>query len=56
MLNGLDLFRSWSFFAEKIVELIEKFIPVSKVRDKRYKNNPYVNSSGLEAIKKKHTR
>ena len=43
-------------FAEKIVELIEKFIPVSKVRDGRYKNNSYVNSSGLEAIKKKHTR
>ena len=33
VLNGLDLSQSWSFFAEKIVELIEKIIPVSKVRD-----------------------
>ena len=56
VLNGLDLSQSWSVFAEIIVELIEKFIPVSKVRDGRNKNNPYVNSSGLEAIKKKHTR
>ena len=29
---------------------------MSKVRDGRYKNNPYINSSGLEATKKKHTR
>ena len=52
VLNGLDVSQSWSFFAEKLVKLIEKCIPVSKVRDGRYKNNTYVNSSGLEAIKK----
>ena len=50
------LSRSWTFFAEKLVELTEQNIPVSKVRDGRHKKNPYVTNSGLEAIKKKHTR
>ena len=52
-LNGLDLAKSWSYFAEKLVESIETFIPVSKVRDEQgKKNNPYVTRSGQEAIKK----
>ena len=52
-LNGLDLAQSWTYFAEKLVELTESFIPVSKVRDEGKKNNPYVTRSGREAIKKK---
>ena len=44
-----------SYFAEKLVELTEKIILVSKVRDEGKKNNPYVTRSGLEAIKKKNT-
>ena len=55
-LNGLDLAQSWTYFAEKLVELTELFIPVSKVRDEGKKNNPYVTRSGREAIKKKHTK
>ena len=55
-LNGLDLAQSWTYFAEKLVELTESFIPVSKVRDEGKKNNPYVTRSGREAIKKKHTK
>ena len=55
-LNGLDLAQLWTYFAEKLVELTESFIPVSKVRDEGKKNNPYVKRSGQEAIKKKHTK
>ena len=55
-LNGLDLAQLWSYFAEKLVVLIETFIPVSKVRDEGKKNNPYVTRSGREAIRKKHTK
>ncbi|MEW8544372.1 MAG: reverse transcriptase domain-containing protein, partial [Candidatus Thiodiazotropha sp.] len=54
--SGLDLSQSWLFFAEKLVELSEKHIPVSKAREGRNKNNPYVTRSALEAIKKKHTK
>ena len=55
-LNGLDLAQLWTYFAEKLVELTESFIPVSKVRDEGKKNNPYVKRSGQEAIKKKNTQ
>ena len=55
-LNAYTFYSYYSLIANKLVELLEKYIPASKVRDGRYKNNPYVNSSGLEAIKKKHTR
>ena len=48
--------QSWSYFAEKFVELTKSFIPVSKVRDEGNKNNPYDTRSGWEAIKKKHTK
>ena len=55
-LNGLDLAQSWLYFAEKLVELIETFLLVSKVRDEGKKNNPYVTRSGREAMRYKHTK
>ena len=52
-LNGLDLAQSWSYFADKRVELTESF----KERDEGKKNNPYVTRSRREAIKKnKHAK
>ena len=41
-LQDLDLAQSWSYFAETLIELIEKYIPVSKVRGDGGKNNPYI--------------
>ena len=54
--NGLDLAQAWSYFAEKFVELTEKIILVSKVRDEGKENNAYVTRQGQEAIRKKHTK
>ena len=54
--NWLDLSQSWACFADKIVELSKKYMPVSKERDGSNKNNPYVTRSGPEAIKSKHTK
>ena len=55
-LLGLNLTQSWSYLAEIIIQLIEKFIPVSKARDEGSKNNPYVNRSCLDAIRNKHRK
>lgn len=55
-LLGLDLSQSWSCFAEFIIKLIEKYIPVSKARGKGDKKNPYVNRSSLNAIRNKQRK
>ena len=55
-LLGLNLTQSWSYLAEIIIQLIEKFIPVSKARDEGSKNNPYVNRSCLDTIRNKHRK
>lgn len=55
-LHGLDLSQSWSCFAEFIIKLIEKYIPVSKARGKGDKKNLYVNRSSLNAIRNKQRK
>ena len=52
-LQGLSLTDSWEVFAAKLVQLIEKFVPESKVPQGKGKHNPVVNKRTLDAIKEK---
>ena len=51
-MEGLDLSSSWLWFTEQYIDLLEKFIPESKPRQKREKAGPVVTQSCLDAIKK----
>ena len=55
-LNELDLNLSWSFFVEKTVKLLEKYIPENKVCVDRVRNNPYMTKACKEAVHRKHTK
>ena len=52
-MEGLDLSSSWLWFTEQYIDLLEKFIPESKPRQKREKAGPVVTQSCLDAIKNK---
>jgi hypothetical protein len=56
LLEECDISRSWDTFAERIEELIEKYIPVSKVVVGGTRHNPFVDNSCLRAIKEKKKR
>ena len=55
-LDGLNLLQSWSRFAEKIIDLIENYIPASKPGQSSNKYNPFITRSCLEAVKHKRKR
>lgn len=52
----MSLSESWNYLAEKIVQLIEKYVPVNKVRSDSGRNNPCVNGASLHVIKDKHKK
>ncbi|MES9905973.1 MAG: reverse transcriptase family protein [Sedimenticola sp.] len=55
-LSNTNLAVSWESFAEKLSNSIEKNIPVSRTYHDQSKNNPYVDSQSLNAIKEKHKK
>ena len=50
MLN-LNLVKSWNYFSELIVDVTEKFVPVSKVPSDALKPKPYLSQKCKDAIK-----
>ena len=54
--NGCDLSASWEKLTEKLSNLIESHIPVSKVSSGSAKKSPYITQRCHEAIRKKHTK
>ena len=56
VLNGLDSSQSWSFLAEHLIQLLEKYIPESKVGSGGDGKNPIITKSCLDAIKVKHQK
>ena len=55
-MQDLNLVDSWKYFAELIVDLIDKFIPVSKVSSDKLKPKPYLTHQCRDAIKIKHRK
>ena len=55
-MDGLSLAESWTGFARKIVNVIRKFIPVSKVRKDIGKQNPPMSKECKDAIRVKHRK
>ena len=55
-LVGLSLTEAWETLTEKLIKLVEEYVPVSKVSNGADRKNPYVNRQSLVAIKKKHTK
>ena len=55
-LMGLSLTEAWETLTEKLIKLVEEYVPVSKVSNGADRKNPYVNRQSLIAIKKKHTK
>ena len=55
-MDGLDLTGSWTWFTELYIDLQEKFIPESKPRQNRRKNDPPITQACLNAIKTKHKK
>lgn len=56
VLGGLDLRDSWDCLAEKIVEFIGKYVPVSKTSSEPRKKTPPKTTECLTAIKVKHRK
>ena len=55
-MQDLNLTESWKYFAELFVDLIERFIPVSKVPSDTLKPKSYLTQQCREAIKTKHRK
>lgn len=56
ILEGIDLSASWEILTEKISNLLETYIPVSKVSSGTGKKTPYITQSCYTAIRSKHTK
>ena len=56
VMQDLNLVDSWKYFAELIVDLIDKFIPVSKVSSDKLKPKPFLTQQCRDAIKIKHRK
>lgn len=56
MLRGLSLGDSWDCFAEIIVQLVEKIVPVSRANSESRKNNPPVSPECIAAIRIKRRK
>ena len=48
-MDGLGMTESWSAFAEITVDVIRKFIPVSKTKNDSGKRNPIVSKECKDA-------
>ena len=55
-MDGISLAESWTGFAEKIVNVIRKFIPVIKVKKNAGKRNPPMSKECKDAIRVKHRK
>ena len=53
---GLNLVEPWKNFAELIVDVTEKILPVSKVPSDALKCKPYLTQQCADAIKIKHRK
>ena len=56
VMQDLNLVDSWKYFAELIVDVTEKFVPVSKVSNDIQKRKPYLTQQCKDAIKIKHRK
>ena len=56
LLAGVDLSASWEILTEKLSNLIETYIPVSKVSSGTGKKTPYITQNCHNAIRKKHSK
>ena len=56
VMQDLNLVESWKYFAELIVDVTEKFVPVSKVQSDALKREPYLTQQCKDAIKIKHRK
>ena len=54
--DGIDLTASWEFLTEKLSNLIETYIPVSKVSLGTTKKTPYITQNCQDAIRRKHSK
>ena len=50
-MQDLNLVESWKYFAELIVDVTEKFVPVSKIPSDIQKRKPYLTQQCKDAIK-----
>ena len=55
-LNGMDMLQSWRSFAEINIDLMEKYIPVSKTPKGCGKPKPFITRQCINAIKLKRRR
>ena len=55
-LNGMDMLQSWRSFAEINIDLMEKYIPVSKTSQGCGKPKPFITRQCIDAIKLKRRR
>ena len=56
VLGGLDLSDSWDFLVDKIIQLIELYVPENKVSGQSDRENPFINQACIEAIRAKNTK
>ena len=49
-MQDLNLVKSWKYFAELIVDVTEKFVPVSNVQSDALKREPYLTQQCKDAI------
>ena len=56
VLGGLDLSDSWDFLVDKIIQLIELYVPENKVSGQSDRENPFINQACIEAIRSKNTK
>ena len=56
LLTGVDLSASWEILTEKLSNLIETYIPVSKVSSGTGKKTPHITQNCHNAIRKKHSK
>ena len=55
-MQDMNLVESWKYFAELIVDVTEKIVPVSKVPSDALKRKPYFTQQCKDAIKIKHRK
>ena len=56
VLGGLDLSDSWDFLVDKIIQLIELYVPENRVSGQSDRENPFINQACIEAIRSKNTK
>ena len=56
LLDGVDVSASWEILIEQLSNLIETYIPVSKVSSGTGTKTPYITQNCHDAIRKKHSK